>query len=75
MNTKICQVSFNFYEEVILTAYPSDSSWEFSHWDDGSSCYQDNPLTVAMDGSKTLTAVFELNRLMEIKNGDMMYYL
>ncbi len=57
---EICQVSFNFYEEVILTAYPSDSSWEFSHWDDGLSCYQDNPLTVAMDGSKTLTAVFDL---------------
>jgi len=43
-------------QEVALTAQPA-VGWTFSHWE-GDLTGSDNPATIAMDGDKTVTAVF-----------------
>jgi len=46
-------------DEVSVTATPAEG-WVFSHWD-GDASGSDNPLTVAMDQDKSVTAVFTIS--------------
>jgi large repetitive protein len=48
--------SYNSGETVQLTATPA-TGWQFSNWS-GSASGSTNPLTVTMDGNKTITATF-----------------
>lgn len=51
-----CQGDFS-PENVSVTATPS-TDWAFAYWDDGTTNLYDNPLTVMMNGDKSLTAKF-----------------
>lgn len=43
--------------EVTLTAN-ANTGYSFAYWDDGTSNYTQNPLTITMDGAKTVTGKF-----------------
>jgi len=51
--------AYNYGEEVTLIAVP-DTGWHFVSWG-GDVTGTTNPLTVTMDGNKTITATFEIN--------------
>jgi pimeloyl-ACP methyl ester carboxylesterase len=64
-----CQRSFGEGSAVTLTANPN-GGWKFDYWDDGTTCYFQNPLTVTMDGDKTITAYFSWNEKILLKAAD-----
>jgi len=51
------QASYHPGVNVQLTAAPADANWYFSHWECDTSGSA-NPLTISMNGNKTITAVF-----------------
>lgn len=55
--TPVCQLSYNRYSNVTLEAYPN-TNWVFDHWNDGTTNYSSNPLTVNMDAPKSFMAKF-----------------
>ena len=52
-------------EEVEIQATNSDSCFSFDHWE-GAASGSSNPVTVTMDDDKSVTAVFELNVLVDL---------
>ena len=52
-------------ESVQIQATNSDSCYSFDHWEEDASG-SDNPVTVTMDDDKSVTAVFELNVLVDL---------
>jgi uncharacterized repeat protein (TIGR02543 family) len=53
------QESYEYGTEVELTAI-ADTGWSFSHWS-GDLSGDTNPVTITMDGDKTITAHFTIN--------------
>jgi uncharacterized protein (TIGR02145 family)/uncharacterized repeat protein (TIGR02543 family) len=51
--------AYEYNEKVIVTAYP-DNGYKFKEWS-GAATGTKNPVTVTIDGDKTLTASFEWN--------------
>ena len=49
--------TYDFNDQVTLTAAPATGQ-AFAYWDDGQTCNTTNPITVTMDKSMEMTAVF-----------------
>lgn len=51
------QAEYSYGSDVILSAVPGDRGWAFSHWE-GDATGITNPVTVEIDGDKSVIAVF-----------------
>jgi hypothetical protein len=52
-----CTSKYNSGSSVELMATPNAGS-TFAYWDDGTTCFSQNPLTIQMNSDRTLTAIF-----------------